>query len=238
MWLQRSWSQRSPPAHRFRFAVSATHSPSQFVHKAVDAARGRMNVGRLTNKRDSTVLKEMLFDPPSGLELTDLYVCVMFARRCLLYPRSSLLLCFASPAVSQACLLAPRDNTKCLCFREQTRRARNETLEKLPVKNRTGGSAGVLACSRPHSHEKTAWRYNEAHRRLAIASQENPQKSYCAIACAGIFVLIVDFSRRNSGRNQKTRSKSSLGRSLLGACRISLEGSNGNRRAFNNWRSH
>ena len=176
MWLQRSWSQRSPPAHRFRFAVSATHSPSQFVHKAVDAARGRMNVGRLTNKRDSTVLKEMLFDPPSGLELTDLYVCVMFARQCLLYPRSSLLLCIASPAVSQSCLLAPRDNKKCLCFREQTRRARNETLEKLPVKNRTGGSAGVLACSRPHSHEKTAWHYNEAHRRLAIASQENPQK--------------------------------------------------------------
>jgi hypothetical protein len=67
-----------------------------------------MNVGRLTNKRDSTVLKEMLFDPPSGLELTDLYVCVMFARRSLLYPRSSLLLCIASPAVSQACLLATR----------------------------------------------------------------------------------------------------------------------------------
>ena len=83
MWLQRSSSQRSPPAHRFRFAVSATHSPTQSVHKAVDAARVRMNVGRLTNKRDSTVLKEMLFDPPNGLVLTDRYVCVMFARPCL-----------------------------------------------------------------------------------------------------------------------------------------------------------
>ena len=97
MRLQRSSTQRSPGAHRFRFAVSATHSPSPSVHTAVDAERGKMNVGRLTNKRDSTVLKEMLFDPPSGLVLTDRYVCVMFARPCLLYPRSSLLVCFASP---------------------------------------------------------------------------------------------------------------------------------------------
>ena len=44
--VKESLTQRSPSAHRFRFVVSAA-------------------------KRDSTIIKEVLFDPPSGQMLAD-----------------------------------------------------------------------------------------------------------------------------------------------------------------------
>jgi len=50
LWVKESLTQRSPSAHRFRFVVSAA-------------------------KRDTARIKEVLFDPPSGLMLADRYGC-------------------------------------------------------------------------------------------------------------------------------------------------------------------